>query len=96
MTEDGVLQVASLSDLLATKLNTIYQRAEARDYLDVHAILHAGVTLADGLDYARQVYGPHWNPMLCLQALCYYGEPQLQTLPETVKFTLTAAVRSVR
>lgn len=83
-------------DLLATKLNTVYQRAEARDYLDVHAMLQAGFALADGLDYARQVHGPHWNPMLRLQALCYFGEAQLQTLPESVKLALTSAVRAVR
>jgi len=48
-TTDGILRVAGLPDLFATKLNTLYQRAEAKDYLDVYALLRAGLSLADGL-----------------------------------------------
>lgn len=95
-TEDGVCRVASLADLFATKLNTVYQRAEAKDYLDVYAILQAGLTLEEGLDFGRKVYGSQWNAMLPLQALCYFSEPGLQNLPETVKHHLVAAVQRVR
>jgi hypothetical protein len=42
MTDDGVCRAASLPDLFATKLNTVYQRAEAKDYLDIRAILLTG------------------------------------------------------
>lgn len=47
-TADGVLQVASLDDLMATKLKVILQRAEAKDYRDIAAMLGAGVNFADG------------------------------------------------
>ena len=35
MTEDGVLRVASLDDLMATKVKVVLQRAEAKDYRDI-------------------------------------------------------------
>ena len=95
-TADGLCRVASLPDLFATKLNTVYQRAEAKDYLDIHAILQSGLTLGEGLEFARGVYGANFNAMLPLQALCYFEEPGLKELPGAVKESLTAAVRSVR
>ena len=39
---DGVLEVASLLDLLATKLKVMLQRIEAKDYRDVAAIKRPG------------------------------------------------------
>jgi hypothetical protein len=33
-TEDGILQIASLDDPMATKVKVILQRAEAKDYRD--------------------------------------------------------------
>ncbi|HNQ87887.1 MAG TPA: nucleotidyl transferase AbiEii/AbiGii toxin family protein [Verrucomicrobiota bacterium] len=95
-TTDDVLRVASLPDLLATKLNTIYQRAEAKDYLDVHALLRAGFSLAEGLGFAKRIYGEHFNTLLPLQALCYFEEPSLHNLPSEIKSDLLNAVQSVR
>lgn len=95
-TADGILRVASLPDLYATKLNALYQRAEARDYLDIHALLQSGLSLADGLRFTKQVYGPDFNTLLPLQALCYFQEPSLRDLPEPVKASLVKAVQSVR
>lgn len=37
--KDNQLQIASLKDLLAIKLNTIQHRAECKDYIDIDAIL---------------------------------------------------------
>jgi hypothetical protein len=42
VTEDNQIQVASLLDVTATKLSTIQQRAQARDYVDIAAIVNAG------------------------------------------------------
>jgi hypothetical protein len=95
-TTDGVLRVATLPDLFATKLNTIYQRAEAKDYLDVHALLKSGFSLTDGLGFAKRVYGERFNTLLPLQALCYFEEPPLHGLPPEVKSDLLNAVQSVR
>jgi hypothetical protein len=37
LTADGVLPVASLADLMATKVKVVLQRAEAKDYRDIAA-----------------------------------------------------------
>jgi hypothetical protein len=47
-TKGSSLLVASLEDLLATKLKTILDRAEAKDYRDIAAMLSAGVSFKDG------------------------------------------------
>ncbi len=52
-TDDGVLQVASFEDLMATKVKVVLQRAEAKDYRDICAMLNAGVSLSYGLSSAR-------------------------------------------
>jgi hypothetical protein len=96
LTADGICRVATLPDLFATKLNTIYQRAEAKDYVDIHAILQAGWTLQQGLEFARRVYGQEFNAMLPLQALCYFEEPELRSLPNPIRQALIDAVQSVR
>jgi hypothetical protein len=87
------LRIASLLDLTATKLKTIQQRAEAKDYVDVAAALEAGVTLAAALGSARAVYGHTFNPIATLKALTYFSDGNLASLPDSVKDRLTTAVR---
>jgi hypothetical protein len=89
------VRVASLDDLFATKLNTIYQRCEAKDYLDVDAILRAGLSLAYGLGCARAIYGQSFNVMLPLKGLAYFEDGDLPLLPADLKHRLTIAVASV-
>jgi hypothetical protein len=48
-TGDSTLLVASLEDLLATKLKATLDRAEAKDYRDISAMLSAGTSLQRGL-----------------------------------------------
>jgi hypothetical protein len=85
------LRVASLDDLFATKLNTIYQRAEAKDYLDIAAILDAGLPLEHGLGAAIAIYGESFNYMLPLKALAWFGEPSLDKIPDAIKEKLSSA-----
>lgn len=92
---DGV-RIASLDDLFATKLNTIYQRCEAKDYLDVDALLQSGLTLEYGLSCARAVYGDTFNPMLPLKALGYFEDGNLASLPGALRQRLTKTVASVQ
>ena len=79
-TPDGVLLVASPLDLLATKLKTILQRAEAKDYRDIAALLQAEADLATGLGAARTLFGPNFQPSEALKALAYFGDGDLHTL----------------
>ena len=73
-TADGVLAVASLLDLFGTKLKVLLQRVAARDYLDLAAILRAGVPLQDGLGAAMALYGNEFPPLDAVKVLSYYGE----------------------
>jgi hypothetical protein len=65
-TTDGVLLVASLDDLMATKLKTILDRAEARDYRDIAEMLRHGVSLENGLAAFRAMF--RGEPMTVLRA----------------------------
>ena len=73
-TADGVLAVASLLDLFGTKLKVLLQRVAARDYLDLAAILRAGIPLQDGLGAAVALYGNEFPPTDAVKALSYYEE----------------------
>ena len=95
-TDDGVLQVASLDDLMATKVKVVLQRAEAKDYRDVSAMINAGVSLSRGLASARLLYGPNFQPSESLKALVYFDDGDLKTLTDDEKSTLVDAVKVVR
>lgn len=96
ITDDGVLQVASFDDLMATKVKVVLQRAEAKDYRDVAAMVKAGVSLSRGLASARQLYGPNFQPGESLKALVYFNDGDLTTLTADEKKTLVDAVKAVR
>jgi hypothetical protein len=80
VTEDNEIQVASLLDVAATKLATIQQRAQARDYEDVAAIVNAGVSLAKAIGAATAVYGNTFNGALSLKALTFFSDGDLPNL----------------
>jgi Nucleotidyl transferase AbiEii toxin, Type IV TA system len=96
ITDDKVLQVASLDELMATKLNVILQRAEAKDYRDISAMINAGISLAKGLSAAREMFGPNFQPSESLKAMVYFDDGDLQTLTQAEKTTLVNAVSRVR
>jgi hypothetical protein len=90
------LQVASLLDLAGTKASVVQQRAEAKDYLDIDAILIDGaVDLSAALRAAQAIFGEQFNPLITLKALSFFGDGDLRLLPPATKQRLTQAVRSV-
>lgn len=96
LTSDGVLQVASLEDLMATKLKVILQRAEAKDYRDIATMLRVGASLSQGLAAARELFGPNFQPSESLKAMVYFEDGDLQTLSQDEKDVLVKAVIAVR
>jgi hypothetical protein len=80
VTADNGIQVASLLDVAATKLATVQQRAQARDYEDIAAIIGAGISLSDALAAASSVYGKKFNGALSLKALTYFADGDLPEL----------------
>ena len=94
-TSDRIAQVASAEDLLGTKLKVLLQRIEAKDYLDVAALLENGTPLAVGLGAARTLFGPAFQPSECLKALVYFEGGDLESLSRGVKDTLIASGAAV-
>jgi len=88
------LRIASLEDLLGMKCAVISQRAEAKDYLDIYAIItQTELTLSHGLAAARAIYGSQYNGALTLKALCFFKDGNVATLPDEVKRLLTLKVK---
>jgi Nucleotidyl transferase AbiEii toxin, Type IV TA system len=88
-TRDVVLLVASLEDLLATKLKAILDRAEAKDYRDISAMLSAGVSLEKALGVFAANY--RRDPALPLKALGFFKDGDLPSLPKADQDLLRAA-----
>jgi len=92
-TNDQVLLVASLEDLLATKLKAILDRAEAKDYRDISAMLAGGVSLEKGLGVFASNYRK--DPALPLRALGFFKDGDLPSLPQADQDLLRTARDSV-
>jgi hypothetical protein len=88
--ENG-LWIASLLDLAALKVAVVQQRAEAKDYLDLCAILRSGISLEEGLGAAQALYGAQFNPAITLKALAYFEDGDLPSLPRDLATYLAEA-----
>ena len=80
VTRDGVLLIASLDDLMATKLKVILDRAEAKDYRDIAAMISARISLPMGLGAFRQMFAG--EPAQVLRAIGYFKDGDLPTLSQ--------------
>jgi hypothetical protein len=92
---DNNLRIASLLDLAGMKAAVVQQRAEAKDYIDLHALLGAGIGLPTALAAAGVIYGERFNPQLTLKALSFFGDGDLPSLPTSMQQRIIGAVRSV-
>lgn len=93
---DNGLQVASLLDLAGMKVAAGQLRAEAKDYIDIDAILtDCRIDLPTALAAARAIYGTQFNPQVTLKALTYFDDGNLSRLPRELKDCLTQAVCAV-
>ncbi|MCC6679793.1 MAG: nucleotidyl transferase AbiEii/AbiGii toxin family protein [Phycisphaeraceae bacterium] len=93
-TDNGLL-IASLLDIAATKMASVQNRSEAKDYQDIHALLRAGLTLERMLAAALGVYGPNFNPAITLKALVYFEDGDLPGLSEPICRQLTHAATDI-
>lgn len=88
-TKDRVLLVASLEDLLATKLKAILDRAEAKDYRDISVMLAAGVSLEKALGAFAVNY--RRDPALPLKAIGFFKDGDLPSLSKADQDLLRSA-----
>jgi hypothetical protein len=92
---DNGLKVASLLDLAGTKASVVQARAETRDYIDIDALMSAGIDPPTVLAAGRAIYGPQFNPEITLKALSFFDDGNLRALPAPLKERLATAVRAV-
>lgn len=78
------------------KAAVVQQRAEAKDYLDMDALMEwAGVDLPHALAAVRAIYGSSFNPQITLKALSYFGDGNLPSLTKDIQERLAEAARRV-
>lgn len=96
LSKDNGLKVASLLDLAGTKASVLQVRAEAKDYIDMDALMTLGkVSLPMALAAGQKLYGPSFNPEITLKALSYFDDGNLRTLSDDLKSRLVLAAREV-
>jgi hypothetical protein len=95
LTNDNVLQVASLDDLMAMKLATVLKRVEVKDYIDVAAMIRDGADLRKGLAGAAALYGKQFPPAESVKALTYFSGGDLEQLRQADRKTLLSAAQSL-
>jgi hypothetical protein len=91
--EGSKVHVASLLDIAGTKAAVVQQRAQARDYLDIDALIRHGIDLPRILAAGTVVYGRSFNPLITLKALSYFDD--VPSLPAVVQERLRMAVEAV-
>lgn len=80
-------------DIAGTKALTVQQRAQARDYLDIDALIRHGIDLPRILAAGAVVNGSSFNPLITLKALSYFDDAP--SLSEDVRQRLRAAIEAV-
>jgi hypothetical protein len=79
--------------IAGTKAAVVQKRAQARDYLDIDALIRHGIDLPHVLAAGAIVYGRSFNPLITLKALSYFDD--VPGLPVEVRERLRAAVEAV-
>jgi hypothetical protein len=93
--EGPKFKVAALIDLAGMKAAVVTQRAELRDYLDIHALMtQADISLPEMLAAGSIIYGAQFNPLLSLKAIAYHDDRVLAGLPRNMRHDLTEAVKA--
>ncbi len=83
--EEPGVWIASLKDLSGLKAAVIQERVEAKDYMDMEALLRSGVKLTEALANALALYGDLFNPIVTLKALSHFKGGDLHRLEEKTR-----------
>jgi hypothetical protein len=93
---DNGLKISRLIDLAGMKASVVQKRAEAKDYIDIDALIQLGaVNLPLALAAGQYIYGRSFNPDITLKALSFYEDGNLHTLSHEVRGRLAMAVKAV-
>ncbi len=92
VTAPNGIRIASIGDIFAHKLKTLHQRIEAKDYLDIIAILKEGHSLEEGLENMQKLFPKVVDPSLTLRTLTHFEGGDLERLGEEEKSFLKTCV----
>lgn len=88
------IKVASLIDLAGYKVSVVQQRAELKDYIDVHTLLtKARMPLDKMIAAGKVIYGKQFNPLIALKALAYHNDLGLAELSREMRRDLITAIQ---
>jgi hypothetical protein len=90
----GSVRVASLLDLAGTKLKVLLQRVEAKDYLDIAALLRAGLPLSEMLCASRALFGDAFNPLVAKKTLAWFKGGDLSAVDKILWSAALVAARN--
>jgi hypothetical protein len=93
--ESNNLKIASLLDLAGMKVSVVQKRAQIKDYIDIDALISAGIELPHALSAGALIYGTQFNPLIALKALAWFGDGNLAKLPRATQARLERAIRAV-
>jgi hypothetical protein len=93
---DNGVQIASLLDVAGCKMAVVQRRAEAKDYLDIAALLENGISLPKALAAAKAIFGNQFEPTTTLRALSYFADGDLPKLPASMQNALRTAAIGVK
>lgn len=93
--EKSNVSIAGLHDLAGMKAAVVQKRTEAKDYIDIHALINHGIDLSTALAAGKILYKEAFNPQITLKALVYFEGGDLETLSEDIKQDLIKAVKKV-
>jgi len=86
--------IASLRDLAGTKAKVINERVELKDYLDIAALLDAGMTLPQIVAAAVAIFPGQVDYVSTISAITYFSDGVATSFPEPLKKKLRAAARN--
>jgi hypothetical protein len=90
----GPVHLGSLLDLGGLKASVVQVRAEAKDYLDLHALLTVGgLSLPELLAAGQAIYGNAFSPVGALKALTFYGDGDLRSVSQPIRAALIEQAR---
>lgn len=82
--KDWPVPIASIDDLAGTKFKVLADRAEKKDYVDIHALLQIGYTANDLAAQAARLFGEGFNPWPSVKAMHYFDDGNLSELPKAI------------
>lgn len=94
--EGTSLRLAAPEDIAGMKAAVITQRAAARDYVDLDALISAGIDLVTALAAASVIYGDRFHALSSLKALSWLDDIPIEDLPQPARDRLAKAVAGVR